>query len=308
MVSSSQSFFMNETAIIICKGYPGDPPQNITWIYNNTQPLGDFVRIYNNNYVTIEALIIENIQDSDAGDYICGYNSSIVGFIHGIITVNVVILPDSTFMIISPILSVLFVEYGDTLDIECLAEPDSPSLQYTWFTPDNEEIINQTLFLLSNNVDIGIYKCNVSSENNESVENSIVVKVINIPPLLPDNSEHFISSQLEGNDIDNLKIIFMLPPSSSNFSVQWEKLNLNIRNTLVNDLRFTKTLNIDTLILIIRKTRYSDHGNYSVTISNQYGNATVKVALRITKYIKTSVTLRFTDVTCKWIDVSFKMS
>ena len=296
---TNQTFHRNETAVILCHGDPGDPPQEIIWIRNDGRIiLGDFTELHEGSDL-VEALIIENIQDSEAGEYVCGYNSS-NGSTFATINVNVIVLPNNspTFSLQSSV----SIRYGSPLDLECSIEPDNPSLQYTWFTTDSR-IENRTLFLLPNQVDIGVYRCSVYTNDGTELEHSIFVNVTNIPPL-PENVNLPIIRRLLENEELVLYENFELPPDPNNLSIQWEKVHQDTREIIDSDPRFMHTFSARTLlVLIINDTRLSDDGNYRVTILNQFGCSVLMVRLHITPLDRTTVQLRFMDVSCEHIQV-----
>ena len=269
----------------------------IIWLRHDTEILEGLTQVHENADL-VEVLIIENIQDSDAGDYMCGYNSS-EGLILATITVNVVALPINL-----PSFSLPFsvsIRYGEPLDLECRIEPDDPSFQYTWFTTDSV-VENQTLSLPPEEVDIGLYRCSVHM-NDEEFDHAVFVDITDIPPLPEVPGEPIVHRVSEDEEVV-ITISFKLPPSLDDFSICWEKVHQNGQEIIPFDNpRFTYAIDSVTLKLIINETVLSDEGNYHVTILNQYGSAMLMVTLHIIELERTIIQLHFKDLTCEEIRV-----
>ena len=273
---------------------PGDPPLEVIWIRNNTQVDKDFTQLHQNSQ-PVEALIIENIQDSDAGDYLCGFNLS-TGFIGATITVNVISLPDNIRILLP---SVVSIRYGDPLDLECRTEPEDSSLQYTWFTVYNE-IENRTLLLLPEQVYIGECRCSVYMGDRELSEHSVFINVTSIPPL-PEDPELAIRNTVLEREALVMSKQFRFALNLDDLTIQWEKIVQDRRDTYDFDSRFTYFFRDTRMILIINDTQLSDRGSYQVNIFNNHGRAILMVELDVIRLERTSIQMHFTDISCDFV-------
>ena len=292
-VNHNQTFYRRETARVLCDANPGDPPVPIIWLRNGIRIISS--RVDNEG----QALIIDNIDDEDEGVYQCVFNDVHTGRISTNIQVNVVDRPQNEVNIFPPGLPrYISISYGNRLRLNCRIEQTDPSLTFVWIIRDGEKLISShELNLAPEDVVTGPYHCLVSS-NDMEYQHTVIVILVDIPPLPLPPDWTFIMNALEREPL-LLNINFRHRLDQSNLTVQWYK-----NGEIVDfDSRFSFSVSQTFLRFNISSAKLTDRGRYVVNVSNPYGFAVLTVDINIFELERTEFNVKIENVDCSLVEV-----
>ena len=297
-VSRNQTFHRGETVRVLCDADPGDPPAQMIWIYNG-------VKITNSQQLRVDndgqALIIENIDDHNAGVYECAFNDVSTGRIFANIQVNVVDRPPEEVQIFPPDFPRnVSISYGDRLHLNCRNEQADPSLTFVWIVRDGDEpVSSHELDLAPEDVVTGAYRC-LASGNGMEYQHTVLVTVVDIPPL-PLTSDHIFSMNALEREPLLLHTNFRHRLDKSNLTVQWYKMK---NGELVDfDSRFYFSVSRTYVRFNISSAKLTDRGSYVVNVTNPYGFATLRVVINVRELERTEIKVKIENVDCTLVEV-----
>lgn len=165
-----------------CNADFGNPPKELIWICNGSRVLPGAARLR----VSAQFLIIENITDRDAGLYQCAILST-NGILRASITVNVI--DPIPLPLISPNLpGYLPITFGQPVHLDCKnPQADTDDVYFSWIDPNEKKVSNNhTLEVAPDNIIPGVYRCFVSTAPGDDTQQSVIVTVLDTPPILVD--------------------------------------------------------------------------------------------------------------------------
>lgn len=298
LVILNQTFRKGETAVLECNDDCGAPPIPINWLRN-----GSFVWYTYSGRIGFEdvyhTLIIEDINESDAGIYqcrLCNY----FGCIYANITVNVIGPPlEET---INPNLPYyLNATYGRPLRLDCRSPQAQPTVYFSWVDFYNEERVHSHLLdVASEDVlrETDTYRCLAYSAYGKVARHTVQVTMVDLPPVpvgtdrditinATDQQEwvHTINfkflynSRMEWKALENGEIVDFGSRFIYRIETFWQER--------VNDTKLEKEVYWRySLILRNSDTMLRDEGHYLLNVSNQYGYAEFRVHINVQELLR----------------------
>lgn len=280
-VNLNQTFRTGETATVECDAYRGNPPRPIRWLRNG-RSFWNKPRIgFDDNFGT---LIIEDINESDAGVYQCRLCTTVFGCIKANITVNV-IGPPLEEMINPNLPANLSISFGRPLRLNCRSPEAQPTVCFSWVNLDKEEIASSHLLeVTSDDVTDGIYRCLAYTVSGNLVRHAVRVTVIDLPPLHVDPDSEMTIRAKERREWFYF-IDFRSRLDKSNISVQWKVLRKGRMIGFDFGSRFSFYVNKFRLVLYNNHTKIRDNGQYLLNVSNQFGYVEFTVHINVRKLL-----------------------
>ena len=292
---TNQTFHIGETAFVECRSDPGEPPFPLIWTRGGNLITASSRISLNSRHQTLE---IRNIQERDSGLYRCGYNTP-DGFIYADIQVNVVDIP----FVIEPPEPFINVRFNHSLNLTCNARMDT-SLTHYWLIRESDRQDGNNLFIPHDQVLPGNYRCITSQRGMELFSHTVLVDVIGIPPVIPDNQVDFISGSSTEYEPLTFTKTFKFPLDDSNITLEWTKRKIIGEEKKVDfGSRMHYAVTGKTLTIIINSSRLRDGGFYLLNVSNQYGHIILKVTLTVRLLVRTRVEVVFPNLPCDLLQV-----
>ena len=137
----------------------------------------------------------------------------------------------------------------------------------------------------------------------ELFSHTVLVDVIGIPPVIPDNQVDFISGSSTEYEPLTLTKTFKFPLDDSNITLEWTKRKRIGEEKEVNfGSRMHYAITDKTLTVVI-SSQLRDTGFYLLNVSNQYGHVILKVTLTVRPLVRTRVEVVFPNLPCDLLQV-----
>lgn len=299
----NQSFPRHKTAIVKCNATLGEPPKELLWLRHTHQVRSGshHLRIDQGR----QALIIEDIDDSDAGVYQCGFQLPT-----GLNTTDITVTVTDPQPMLGEVFSQdlprnITLSYNDPLSLECRADQADPSLTYSWLiNNDAGRIENHSLEIPAGEVTSGLYRCLASRHGMELLQRTVEVNVVDLPPILVHPNITGVIDAVEGMD-SVLHKHFRLRLDRSELRIEWRNMTSGLLSDVDADFsaRVNFTINRNILRFQVRRTELSDVGIYLVTVSNPHGYAQFQVKIIVELLTRTVVQMRIADTSCDLVEV-----
>lgn len=254
-------------------------------------------RLQRNN----QSLVIEDIRDSDAGVFTCGFNT-ITGYKSREINIHVTEPKNPGFIIIEPTQRSINITYGEPLMLKCRVDVNSDSVNISWIINQQTIVHNSMLLLQPKEVVSGLYQCFAHNSNNERYYSVFVT--VNAKPTFTNKrivetptAEASEGSRLERNEVT----ITTAPVVGGNLKIQWKRKDSNSLMDFGSRLKVTWSQ--QNIRWIIFNARLEDSGDYLMNISNDFGYTELNTLLVVTKTEKALVQITISDHDCQFLKV-----
>ena len=204
-----------------CNADLGDPQRELSWVRNGMRVLPGSPRL---RLSDLQVLIIEDITDSDAGLYQCV-----------VFTSNGPLVADITVNVIDPILLPLVdpslprylpITFGQPLHLNCKnQQAQADGVLFSWIDPNGEEVAsNHVLEVAPEDIIPGVYRCLVQIAPGDEMQQSVVVTVLDTPPILVAPENEIINIQAIEQEAYSFREEFKYRLDRSDLSVEWKRL------------------------------------------------------------------------------------
>lgn len=300
-VDRNQTFHRGETVSVVCNADRGDPPRNLIWTRNGNKVLAGSAQMRVDQ--DRQALIIENIDNSNAGVYQCVFNLP-TGPLSVDITVNVIQPPQPLEEVFNPALPrMLSVSYGDAIDLDCRSPRADSSVSFAWINDNDLRVNDHLLYVDPEDVATGPYRCLAYRTTGNELQHTVLVSLEDTPPIRVNPPEVKVTISAREQEAYFLREDFRFRLDRSNISVEWKMM----RNGEVFDFgsRFTFSISQRVLRFHIADAALTDRGEYLVNVSNPYGHAVLRVTIEVEEITKTVVHVHIKEIPCHLIQVRY---
>lgn len=287
--------------MVRCNVFPGDPPSRPIWMRSGRTISNSYMDRYRLQPDSM-SLAIEDIKDSDAGIFTCGFNT-IMGYRSRNITVTVAPPNTPVFTVmINPDQRNLYVNYGNPLSLTCRVDVDPASVNISWIILGHTIVHNSTLLLQPEEVMTGFYTCfahNADIERHRSVFVTVTAKPEFTDVRLRDTLvlKTSVGRRLEHNEAT----ITTAPGIKSSINIQWTRKD----NNVVVDFgsRFTATWVQQNIRWIISEVQLEDSGEYFMNVSNEFGYTVLSTKLVVSGAETVEVQVEISGQNCQDLKV-----
>ncbi|CAG9531886.1 unnamed protein product [Cercopithifilaria johnstoni] len=275
-----------------CKIEHGNPKPKISWFRGGRE-------IQSHRYITIDQnkLMIEGVQDSDAGSYTC-IAQNLAGRDSGIINLDVGSMPT-----IVPTPEIVRVNIERSVTLQCRAI-GYPLPKITWHRngipieklPARIKILPDGSLLI-NNVQVDDqdrYTCTAENTFGRQVKATVLLVTGLVSPVLGHMSPE--EKLIEGGELRLSCIPVLGTPKPT---LRWYKDGKPLQSSA------HVTVKSGGSILLLHKGRPEDEGQYTCVATNSAGNASLNVNIELIKkpYIKKSDASQYTTSTGKVLEI-----